>query len=260
MYAAVPSTTPGSVGDGDVRSALSPAGRRPITRHLRQAEVEDLETLIAGDEDVLGFQIAVGDAFVVGGLKSTRDLKRILDRLAHADRSGLEPFAKGLAFEQLRHDERCTGTGSDVVDGKNVRVVQRRRGSRFLLEALQAVGVRRETRRQHLDRDIPPEPRIPRAEDLPHAACAEQGHNLVWSEARTWLERHGVGIIEDGGRGFVCHRPGVTACCGSLPAQREATAARSRRTGRRARRSRFWAPSVDFSCTPWVARVLRPGG
>ena len=46
-------------------------------------------------------------------------------------------------------------------------------GAGLLLEAAQALGIGPERLGQHLDRDLAPEPRIPRAVDLPHPTRTE---------------------------------------------------------------------------------------
>ena len=49
---------------------------------LREAEVENLHAPIEGDEQILGLEIAVHDAGVVGDGEAVRDLNREVDRLA----------------------------------------------------------------------------------------------------------------------------------------------------------------------------------
>ena len=52
-------------------SAVAIAG----LRQLGQAEVEDLDAPVPGDEQVLGLQVAVDDALVVGGGEPAGDLR-----------------------------------------------------------------------------------------------------------------------------------------------------------------------------------------
>ena len=81
--------------------------------------------------------------------------------------------AQRLAFEQLLHDVRRAVVLTDVVDRRDVRVVEDAGGFRLLLEAAQPVRVLREGRRQHLDRDLASEPRILRPIHLAHAPGAD---------------------------------------------------------------------------------------
>src|SRR5262249_28584081 len=82
---------------------------------------------------------------------------------------------------------------ADVVDGRDVGVVQDPRSARLLLEPPQPVRIGREGGRQHLNRDLAPEPRIPRPVHLSHAARTQRREDLVRSQAGTLGERHGSG-------------------------------------------------------------------
>jgi len=59
------------------------------------------------------------------------------------------------------------------------RVVQRRRGPRFLLETEEAFGIARHLRWQHFHGDVAVQSRIARAIHLAHPAFTEEGHHLV---------------------------------------------------------------------------------
>ena len=59
----------------------------------------------------------------------------------------------------------------------------------LLLEAVEAIGIRREDTGQDLDRDVTPEPRIACPVHLAHAARAERGHDLVGPEASARFQR-----------------------------------------------------------------------
>jgi hypothetical protein len=62
-------------------------------------------------------------------------------------------------------------------------MVQRSSRAGFLLESVQSIGVGRERRRQHLDRDVASETRIARAIHLAHSTRAERGQDFIWAEA-----------------------------------------------------------------------------
>ena len=102
----------------------------------------------------------------------------------------LSSLAQRLAFEQLRHDVGHAVVHADVVDREDVRVIQRRSGARFLLEALKPAGIGRGVRGKNLDRDVAPEPRVAGAIDLAHPAGAEQRKDFVGTEMDTGCQRH----------------------------------------------------------------------
>ena len=60
---------------------------------------------------------------------------------------------------------------------------ERRDGFAFALEPRQPIGILRERRRQHFDRDESIETGVARFVDFAHAARADGGHDLVRAEA-----------------------------------------------------------------------------
>ena len=82
-----------------------PAVRVPVGES-RQAEVEDLDAALVGDEHVLGLDVAVDDALRVGGGEATRDLHREHQRLLLRRRPLAHRRAQRLAVQQLRDDVR----------------------------------------------------------------------------------------------------------------------------------------------------------
>src|SRR5580765_348486 len=72
----------------------------------------------------------------------------------------------------------------NVVNRENVWMIEGRGGARFLLEAVQPVGVRRELSRENFDRHVTIESPVARAIDFAHAALAELGDNRVLGNGR----------------------------------------------------------------------------
>jgi recombinational DNA repair ATPase RecF len=80
------------------------------------------------------------------------------------------------------------------VDGRDVGTVHRRKHARL---ALEAVAIRRERRRQELDRDITVEAAVARPEDFAHSALAQRTDDLVAAEPITRGSRYVGGILPD---------------------------------------------------------------
>src|SRR6185369_13740864 len=116
------------------------------------------------------------------------DLERALDRQATL----LDFVPEVRPFDELADEVRSLSLPPDVEDRHDVRVGERRGRPGLELEPSEAVGVRRIDRRERLDRDLAPEPRVARAVDLPHAAGAEWGEDLVRTEAAADGECHVV--------------------------------------------------------------------
>ena len=101
---------------------------------LGEAEVEDLQPPVGRDEQVRRLDVAVDDALAVGRGQPLGRLRRPQDHLALGRRAQRGHVAEVLAFEQFGHDVRRPVVRSDVVDGEDVRVVQRRDGPGLTLE------------------------------------------------------------------------------------------------------------------------------
>ena len=99
---------------------------------------------VFGDEQILRLQIAMNDAFLMGCRQPARDLHSVIDRLAHGHPATLDLLAQRFSLQQLRDQLRCAFIGSHLKHGKNIGMIQRRRRSRFLLEAPQSIGISRE--------------------------------------------------------------------------------------------------------------------
>ena len=71
-------------GIGSRSQSLVPLGRpRLALCQLREAEVQNLDSSVFGDEEVFGLEIAMDDALVVRRRESMRDLNAVIDRFAN---------------------------------------------------------------------------------------------------------------------------------------------------------------------------------
>ncbi len=151
---------------------------------FRQSEVEDLDQAVFGEEQILGLQIAMSDAFRVRRRQPARDLDGIIDGLANGQRVTGQPLSQRLAFQQLGGDVKHAALGTGIVDDHDVGVIERRRRAPFLLEPANAVGIAGESSRKNLQRNLTTQPRIASAVHLAHAARADRRKNLVGSQTR----------------------------------------------------------------------------
>ena len=75
------------------------------------------------------------DPLLVRGFERLRDLPRDRQRLVERDRSTRDPLRQIVAVDQFHH-ERLDAVGVlQPVDGRDVRMIQRREDFRFTLEA-----------------------------------------------------------------------------------------------------------------------------
>ena len=161
-------------------------------RQLRESEVEDFDPAVAGDEEVLRLQVAVDDSLLVRGGESFGRLDRVIRRLPYRKRSAREPAAERFPLEKLRDDVGRALMRAELVDGRDVGVVQRAGRLRFLLEPAKPFRVLRERRRQDLDRDVTLEARVLRPVHLSHPAGPDRRQDLVGSQLGADDKGHGL--------------------------------------------------------------------
>ena len=94
-----------------------------------------------------------------------------------------------VALDEFHHEGGHAPAFFEAVDRRDVRVIQRREGLRFTLEAREPIRVVRERLGQDLDRDVAIQLRVARPEDLPHAPFADAGDNFVDTETGTGSKR-----------------------------------------------------------------------
>jgi hypothetical protein len=165
------------------RRADRGAGRRQCRRPLRAGhglgdpEIREHRGR-AGEEDVLGLQVAMHHAVRV------RVLERVEDAAEHTDRGAdgetpfvLEPAAERLAAHVRHHIEGDLPPvprldGAYVQERNDRRMLQPRRLQHFISEALDQRLVH-QVRRQHLDHHFALELGVLREEDSRHAAASQ---------------------------------------------------------------------------------------
>ena len=134
----MPATTPGCVS-WITEDATSLCASRPGA--LREPEVHHLDDAVAPDHDVLRLDVAVHDAAAVRRGERRGDLGADVHDIAHRQRARGETIAQRHAVHELRRDEVDRARLPDLVDRDDVRMVERRGGARFLLEAAAEIGV-----------------------------------------------------------------------------------------------------------------------
>ena len=133
---------------------------------LRQAEVEQFHALL-GDQNVSWFEVAMGDAFLMGGVKRVEDLSGVFDRGVCGQRA-----LERLAFKVF-HDEVV---GTDIVQRTDIGMVERGHGTGFAFEALVEIGL------GDFQGDRAVEPGVAGFPHFAHAPFANMGEDLEGAE------------------------------------------------------------------------------
>src|SRR5262245_11839017 len=127
------------------------------------------------------------DAVAVRGRQSCGDLTGVVDRLAtrHGHFVSQRRTLKQFCYE-IRRAPAC----ADIIDSKNVGVIQRADGACLLLKAAQRIRSTGESLGQNLHCDLAAETCIASAIDFAHPARTERRDDFVRSELVAWRERH----------------------------------------------------------------------
>ena len=113
---------------------------------------------------------------------------RVLQRLVERERTAREPGRERFALEILHDEELEAVLLADVVERADVGMVQPRDRSGLALEALSSLRLFGGVRRQDLDGHDAPHACVVRAIDLAHPSTAQEGDDLVRSQAGAGLK------------------------------------------------------------------------
>ena len=126
----------------------------------------------------------------MGALEAARDLPGQAGGFTRGNRPAFEPRGQRLAVAERHRQERpAVRQFLDVVNGADVRVVERRRGTRFGEQPPLGVLVAHELRRQELQRDEPSQPQVFGFVDHAHPARADFRQDAVVGDG---LADHGA--------------------------------------------------------------------
>jgi hypothetical protein len=116
------------------------------------------------------------------------NLHRDVEQRPDGDDAAFDRRDQRLAVDQLGGDVRDAVVGADVVNGEDVRMIQRGGGVRLLLEACVPAGVGGDGRGQDLQRHVAAQPCIASAVHLSHPAGSERRDDFVRAETPSGSE------------------------------------------------------------------------
>ena len=161
------------------------AGRRQQRRRVgsvrcdlvlaRHAEVENLGLLLRRNDDVLRLDVAVDDVAPMRGQQRVGHVGG--DRNREADVEGATPEGLGKRFPfDVLHDDRSPSVGFDdhLVDGADVRMLERGGGPRLPDQPVPCRGVSGLVGRNELDGDVSIEGQVARQVDRSHPPGTEE--------------------------------------------------------------------------------------
>ena len=94
-----------------------------------------------GDEDICGLDVAMNDAFGVGGIERVGDLDGQTERDVGLERAAGDAMFQRDPFEEFHGDEGLAILLADIVDGADVGVVECGGSLGFALKAGEGLGI-----------------------------------------------------------------------------------------------------------------------
>ena len=153
-----------------------------------EAEVEQLHA-VRRQEDVGRLEVAVDQSTRVQRFERRERGEGNRHGLVERQRSAFEPRGQRLALEILHRDEEIPVLFTDVVELADIGMADRRRRPRLPPQPLGRIRIGGGAP-DHLQRDGPSQPRIPRRIHDAHPALAERARYLVMPDGF-----HGICII-----------------------------------------------------------------
>ena len=161
-------------GDADVHALV-----------LGEAEVSHLRVAFGVEQYVRGLDVAVQDAAAMRLGEGRGHLLEELDRAVGRERAlAAEQVVQVLAVDELHGDVADAAGLAHGVDLHDVGMLDGRGGAGLALEAGDEAAVGGEALGEDLDGDEAVEGGLPRLVDGPHAASAEDLHDLELAEGR----------------------------------------------------------------------------
>ena len=161
---------------------------------LGQAKVENFGGTTIDEENVCRLDIAMDNAFGVGRFEAVGDLDAEVEKFGDGDGLAGDAALERLTFEELDGDERAAFEFADIVNGADVRMIERRGGAGFAAEPFDGLGILRDVVGEEFQGDVATEAGVFGFVDDTHSTATEFFQYAVVRDAATK------------NRGGVCHR------------------------------------------------------
>jgi hypothetical protein len=149
------------------------------------------QAAVVRDEQVLGLDVAMGDAGGVRRGEARSDLPPVVNGLRQRQRARVELLAQRFALEQLERQVGLALVRTEVEDTEDVRMAEGGERPGFEFEPSEPVGVVGKCARQNLERDVAAELGIAGAIDLAHGTGADGVDDFVGTNGRAGRQRRG---------------------------------------------------------------------
>ena len=132
----------------------------------------------------------MNDPLLVRGFQRFRDLLRDRQRFIERDWTLRDAIRERRPLNQFHHERRRAFGAFQAVDGRDMRMIERRQHFGFALEAREPFRIIGDRRGQHLDGYLALQVGVRRAIHFAHAALADGGRDLKRAEAGSRCQGH----------------------------------------------------------------------
>ena len=154
----------------------------------------------AGDEKIGGLDVAMNDSLGVRGIERVGNFDGDIEQAVEFERAAVDHVLQCGAIEKFHGDERLAILFANIVDGANVRMVQRRGCLRFALEAPQGLRVAGDFVGKKFQSDETLQTSVLGLVNHAHATAAKIFHDAVMGEG-----------LANQGRA-ISHEPAILVC------------------------------------------------
>ena len=127
------------------------------------------------------------DSLGVRRIEPVRDLNADLQKLRYFDGFPGNAVLESASLKQLHGDKRTAFEFSNVVDGADVRVIQRRRSARFAPKSLDRLRVLRNIVGKEFQRHVPAKPRVLGLVNHAHPSAAQFFEHGIVGNCATYI-------------------------------------------------------------------------
>ncbi len=137
----------------------------------RHPEIEQLRATVGLHHNVFGLDVAVEDVARMRGLKRFGELRADLDDALRVERAIEQQRAQRAALHQLHHQKNALAVLAHLIDSRDSRMMQARRGTRLRQHLRTSFGRARGDIRENLDGHGAKQALVVRAIHDPHPSA-----------------------------------------------------------------------------------------
>src|SRR5262245_36293484 len=121
----------------------------------------------------------MNNAALVSRLQRLANAVRNVERVSDLKRATCDSLRQRFALDQFEDKKPHVADFLEIVDGCDVRVIERRQNFRFTLESTKSIVIARKLFGHNLDRDFTLQLGVTSAVNLAHPALAEQRSDFI---------------------------------------------------------------------------------